>query len=143
MNEKDKKLIVFENKKIRRIWHNNEWYYSIIDIVAVLTDSPTSRQYWGKVKEREFKQLQLSQIWIQLKLESSDRKKYLTDCANTKSIFRIIQSIPSKKAEPFKKWLAKVGYERVQEIENPELAQERMKEIYGRENKLIEVEAGR
>ncbi|MBU4116974.1 MAG: Bro-N domain-containing protein [Nanoarchaeota archaeon] len=143
MNEKEKKLIVFENKKIRRIWFSGEWYYSIIDIVAVLTDSPTSRQYWGKVKEREFKQLQLSQIWIQLKLESSDRKKYLTDCANTKSIFRIIQSIPSKKAEPFKKWLAKVGYERVQEIENPELAQERMKEIYGRENKLIEVEAGR
>ena len=130
MNEKDKKLIVFENKKIRRIWHNNEWYFSIVDIVEVLTDSPTSRQYWGKVKEREFKQLQLSPIWIQLKLESSDRKKYLTDCVNTKSIFRIIQSIPSKKAEPFKKWLAKVGYERVQEIENPELAQERMKEIY-------------
>ncbi|MBU4069972.1 MAG: hypothetical protein KJ646_03235, partial [Nanoarchaeota archaeon] len=67
MNEKEKKLIVFENKKIRRIWFSGEWYYSIIDIVAVLTDSPTSRQYWGKVKEREFKQLQLSPIWIQLK----------------------------------------------------------------------------
>ncbi|MBU2503964.1 MAG: Bro-N domain-containing protein [Nanoarchaeota archaeon] len=130
MSEKEKKLIVFENRKIRRIWHNGEWFYSIVDVVGVLTDSPTPRQYWGKTKEREFEQLQLSPIWVQLKLESSDGKKYLTDCANKQSIFRIIQSIPSKKAEPFKLWLAKVGSERIDEIENPELAQERMKEIY-------------
>jgi len=129
MDEK-KRLVVFQGKDIRRIWYNKEWFFSVVDIVSALTDSPTPRQYWGKVKEREFKQLQLSPIWVQLKLTSADGKKYLTDCANTKSMFRLIQSIPSKKAEPFKQWLAKVGYERVQEIENPEIAQKRMREIY-------------
>ena len=123
-------LVVFQGKKIRRIWHNKEWYFSIIDIVAALTDSPTPRQYWGKVKDREFVKLELSPIWVQLKLISADGKMYDTDCANTESMFRIIQSIPSKKAEPFKRWFAKVGYERVQEIENPELVQKRMKELY-------------
>jgi len=123
-------LVVFQDKKVRRIWHQNQWFFSVVDVVAALTDSPTPRQYWGKIKDREFAKLELSPIWIQLKLESSDGKKYETDCANTESMFRIIQSIPSKKAEPFKRWLAQVGYERVQEIENPELAQERMKELY-------------
>ena len=126
----EKSLIVFQDKKIRRTWHQNQWFFSVVDVISALTDSPTPRQYWGKVKEREFIQLELSPIWVQLKLESADGKKYETDCANTKSLFRIIQSIPSRKAEPFKLWLAKVGYERVQEIENPELAQERMKELY-------------
>lgn len=130
MTNQNNALVVFQGKKIRRAWHNKEWYFSIIDIVAVLTDSPTPRQYWGKVKDREFVKLELSPIWVQLKLTSADGKKYDTDCANTESMFRIIQSIPSKKAEPFKRWLAKMGYERVQEIENPELAQKRMKEIY-------------
>ena len=130
MNDTENALVVFQGKKIRRTWHNKEWYFSIIDIVAALTDSPTPRQYWGKVKDREFVKLELSPIWVQLKLTSADGKKYDTDCANTESMFRIIQSVPSKKAEPFKRWLAKVGYERVQEIENPELAQKRMKEIY-------------
>lgn len=129
MNEQNA-LVVFQDKKIRRIWHNNEWYFSVVDVVEVLTESPTPRQYWGKVKDREFLALQLSPIWVQLKLSSSDGKSYETDCANTESLFRIIQSIPSPKAEPFKQWLAKVGYERVQEIENPELAQKRMKELY-------------
>jgi len=124
------KIIVFRDKKIRRVWHGDEWWFSVVDVIGVLTDSPTPRQYWGKVKTREFNELQLSPIWIQLKLESLDGKYYLTDCANVESIFRIIQSIPSKKAEPFKRWLAKVGYERVREIENPELAQERMKRLY-------------
>ncbi len=124
------KLVVFRNKKIRRIWYNEEWYFSVVDIINVLTDSPTPRQYWGKVKDREFKSLELSPIWVQLKLHSSDGKYYATDCANTKSIFRIIQSIPSKKAEPFKQWLAKVGYERIEEIQDPELAQKRMKKLY-------------
>ena len=126
----DNSLVVFQDKKVRRIWHQDQWFFSVVDIVAVLTDSPTPRQYWGKIKDREFVKLELSPIWVQLKLESTDGKKYETDCANTKSIFRIIQSIPSRKAEPFKLWLAQVGYERVQEIENPELAQERMKELY-------------
>ena len=134
-------LAVFEDKKIRRIWHNEEWYFSVVDVIEVLTDSPTPRQYWGKVKDREFKEIELSPIWVQLKLPATDGKLYATDCANTKSLFRIIQSIPSKKAEPFKHWLAKVGYERVQEIQNPELAQKRMKEIYkqkGYSNNWIE-----
>ncbi|MBW2989667.1 Bro-N domain-containing protein [Candidatus Woesearchaeota archaeon] len=126
----EKALVVFQGKSIRRIWHDDEWYFSVIDIVKVLTDSPTPRQYWGKIKEREFKALELSPIWVQLKLKAADGKYYNTDCANTKSAFRIIQSVPSKKAEPFKRWLAKVGYQRVQEIENPELAQKRMKELY-------------
>lgn len=128
--DKDNALVVFQDKKIRRIWHQNQWFFSVIDIISALTDSPTPRQYWGKVKEREFIQLELSPMWVQLKLESADGKKYETDCANTKALFRIIQSIPSKKAEPFKLWLAQVGYERVEEIENPELAQERMKGLY-------------
>ncbi len=123
-------LVVFEGTKIRRTWYDEQWYFSVVDVVKVLTDSPTPRQYWGKIKDREFQQLELSPIWVQLKLPSSDGKKYETDCGNTESIFRIIQSIPSPKAEPFKRWLAKVGYERVQEIEDPELVQKRMKEIY-------------
>ncbi|MBW2975696.1 Bro-N domain-containing protein [Candidatus Woesearchaeota archaeon] len=128
--KKEGKLAVFQNRKIRKIWHNKEWYFSVVDAVAALTDSTTPRQYWGKVKDREFKALELSPIWVQLKLKAVDGKYYQTDCANTESMFRIVQSIPSKKAEPFKRWLAKVGYERVQEIEDPELAQERMKQIY-------------
>jgi len=129
MDSKDA-LVVFEGSRIRRIWHEDQWYFSVVDVVQTLTDSPTPRQYWGKIKDREFQQLELSPIWIQLKLPSADGKSYKTDCANTESMFRIIQSVPSKKAEPFKRWLAKVGYERVQEIDDPELAQKRMKETY-------------
>jgi len=123
-------LALFKGKNIRRIIFNKEWYFSVIDVVTILTDSPTPRQYWGKVKQREFTELQLSPVWVQLKLEASDGKKYETDCANTEGMFRIIQSIPSLKAEPFKRWLAKVGYERMQEIENPELATKRTKLLY-------------
>jgi len=124
------RLDVFEGREIRKTIHNGEWWFSIVDVVEVLTESPTPRQYWGKVKKREFTDLQLSPVWVQLKLTAPDGKKYATDCANTKGLFRIIQSIPSPKAEPFKRWLAQVGYERIQEIENPELAQERMKLLY-------------
>ena len=124
------KLVIFRSKEIRRIWHENEWFYSVVDIIAALTDSPTPRQYWGKVKEREFTKLQLSPIWVQLKLRAPDEKLRQTDCVNTKSALRLIQSIPSPKAEPFKRWLAQVGQDRLDEIENPELAQQRMKEIY-------------
>jgi len=126
----EEKLVVFQDRKIRRIWFREEWYFSVVDIIGVLTDSPTPRQYWGKVKDREFISLELSPIWVQLKLKAPDGKLRETDCANTKSLFRIIQSIPSKKAEPFKQWLAQVGYERIEEIENPEIGQERIKEYY-------------
>ena len=127
---KDDKLILFKDQQIRRTWHEDEWFYSVVDIVAVLTESPKPRQYWGKLKQREFTELQLSPIWVQLKLASADGKKYKTDCVNTKNAFRLIQSIPSKKAEPFKMWLAQLGKDRIDEIEDPALAQERMKAIY-------------
>ena len=110
---------------------NNEWFYSIIDIVEVLTDSTIPKRYWAdlkaKLKEEGFEAYDKI---VQLKLEAEDGKLRETDCADKKAIFRIIQSIPSKKVEPFKLWLAKVGSERIEEIENPELAQERMKETY-------------
>ncbi|MCK5243353.1 Bro-N domain-containing protein [bacterium] len=124
------KLVIFQSKEIRRLWYEDEWYYSVVDIISALTESPTPRQYWGKLKEREFIQLQLSPIWVQLKLPAEDGKMRQTDCVNTKSALRLIQSIPSQKAEPFKRWLAQVGQDRLDEIENPELAQQRMKEIY-------------
>lgn len=128
---KDNALIVFEDKKIRRIWHNDEWYYSVVDICYILTGSVDSGAYWRKLKQRLIEEE--SQVVTNchgLKLPASDGKYYETDCANTKSLFRIIQSIPSPKAEPFKLWLAQVGYERIQEIENPELGQDRIKQYY-------------
>lgn len=128
--DKDKAMVVFQDKKIRRIWYNGEWFYSVVDIVEVLTDSPTPRQYWGKVKDREFIALELSPIWVQLKLAAEDGKLRFTDCVNTKNAFRLIQSIPSKKTEPFKQWLAQLAQDRIEEIENPELAQNRVKEYY-------------
>ncbi|MFH1661785.1 MAG: Bro-N domain-containing protein [Candidatus Falkowbacteria bacterium] len=123
--QQNNQIALFKGKEIRKIMHSKEWHFSVIDIIAILTDSPTPRQYWGKVKQREFTDLQLSPIWVQLKLEANDGKKYETDCADIEGMFRIIQSIPSPKAEPLKRWLAKVGYERIQEIENPELATKR------------------
>lgn len=131
MDSKDA-LVVFQGKHIRRIWHNNEWYFSVVDTVAVLTDSTDAKDYWYRLKKRESESsgIELSTICRQLKLTAPDGKLRETDCASTEFMFRIIQSIPSKKAEPFKRWLAKVGYERVQEIEDPELAQIRMKHLY-------------
>lgn len=125
------KIVVFESKQIRRIWYNEEWFFSVVDVCRALTDSPDAGAYWRKLKQRLKKEgSEVVTFCHGLKLEASDGKKYKTDCANTKSTFRIIQSIPSPKAEPFKQWLAQVGYDRIQEIENPELAQERMKELY-------------
>ena len=131
-NETHNKLVIFQSKKIRRIWHNQEWFYSIIDVAGVLTDSINSRDYWYKMKIRmdSEEKAELSTICLQLKLSAEDGKLRETDCANTEGIFRIIQSIPSPNAEPFKRWLARIGKERIDEIENPELAQERMKELY-------------
>jgi DNA-damage-inducible protein D len=126
------KIAVFRRKEIRRLLIDGEWWFSVIDVVAALSDSENPRDYWFKMKIRVKTEegAELSTLCRQLKLPASDGKKYATDCANTESLFRIVQSIPSKKAEPFKRWLAKVGYERVQEIENPELAQKRMKALY-------------
>jgi DNA-damage-inducible protein D len=122
--------LLFQQKEIRRIWYQRQWYFSVVDIVGALAETPYPRQYWEKIKQREFVELQLSPFWLQLKLMASDGKMYLTDCANQEGILRIIQSIPSKKAEPFKLWLAKVGNDRIEEIKNPELAMIRMRKIY-------------
>jgi len=126
------KLVVFQGKQVRRVLHNNEWYFSVVDIIAALTDSDNPRDYWYRMKRREKESsgIELSTFCRQLKLTSSDGKSYKTDTVNTEAAFRIIQSIPSPKAEPFKRWLAKVGYERVQEIENPELASQRARALY-------------
>ena len=128
----DTKIAIFRKKEIRKIIYNNEWWFSVIDVVEALTDSVKPRVYWNAMKTRVKTEdgVQLSTICRQLKLESSDGKKYETDCANAEGIFRIIQSIPSPKAEPFKRWLAKVGYERVKEIEDPELATKRTRMLY-------------
>ncbi len=125
--EVQKGLIVFQDKQIRRLWLDNEWYYSVTDIIAVLTDSQDELAYWRKLKQRE---PQLVTICHGLKLPAKDDKLRYADGVNTKNAFRLIQSIPSKKAEPFKMWLAQIGKERIEEIENPELAQDRVKEYY-------------
>jgi len=113
--ESKEALVVFEGGKIRRTWHDDQWYFSVVDVVRVLTDSADPKDYWYRLKKRESESsgIELSTFCRQLKLPSADGKKYETDCASTESMFRIIQSIPSPKAEPFKRWLAKVGYERV------------------------------
>lgn len=126
------KIAIFRGKKIRKVIFQNEWWFSIVDIVEALAETDRPRKYWSDLKKKikEEGHNQLSDFIGQLKLVGPDGKKYLTDCANTETIFRIIQSIPSPKAEPFKMWLAKVGYERVQEIEDPELATKRTRALY-------------
>ncbi len=124
---------LFESNRIRSAWDEKEqkWFFSVVDVVNALTDSPDPKDYWYRIKKREKIQgVELSTICRQLKLEASDGKKYQTDCSHTEGILRIIQSIPSPKAEPFKQWLARVGYERLEEIENPELSMERMQSLY-------------
>lgn len=125
------KISLFDGKKIRKVIHDGEWWLSVVDICEALTDSVDPGAYWRKLKQRLIEDgSEVVTFCHGLKLEASDGKKYETDCANPEGILRIIQSVPSPKAEPFKRWLAKIGYERIQEIENPELAQERMKKIY-------------
>ena len=125
-------VAVFKGKSIRRTLHKNEWYFSIVDVVEILSGSSIPRRYWSDLKKKLTDEgySELYEKIVQLKLASSDGKSYMTDCTDTETIFRIIQSIPSPKAEPFKRWLAKVGYERVQEIENPELATKRTRMLY-------------
>lgn len=126
------KIAIFRNKEIRKTIHRGEWWFSVVDIIEALTDSIDPKDYWYKMKIRVKSDdgVELSTLCRQLKLVSSDGKKYSTDCSNTEGLFRIIQSIPSLKAELFKRWLAKVGYERVQEIEDPELATKRTRVLY-------------
>ena len=125
------KIIVFETASIRRTLHNGEWYFSVVDIVSALTQSLDAGAYWRKLKQRLGAEgSEVVTFCHGLKLLAPDGKMRETDCASTETIFRIIQSIPSPKAEPFKRWLAKVGYERVQEIEDPELATQRTRALY-------------
>jgi uncharacterized protein YukE len=124
---------LFESKKIRSSWNEDEekWYFSIVDIIEVLTDSDRPRKYWNDLKIKLFKEgSQLSEKIGQLKMQSDDGKFYATDVADTEQLFRLIQSIPSPKAEPFKQWLAQVGYERIEETENPELTIDRAMQTY-------------
>jgi DNA-damage-inducible protein D len=130
MNEKNS-LTIFQGSKIRKTWFKEEWWFSIIDIVAVLTGSTVPKRYWADLKSKLIDEgNEPYDNIVRLKLIAEDEKMRETDCTNTEGAFRIIQSIPSPKAEPFKLWLAKVGYERIQEIENPELAQDRAKGYY-------------
>lgn len=126
------KIALFQKKEIRKVIHDNEWWFSVVDVIEALVETDRASAYWTAMKARVQCEdgIQLSTICRQLKLESSDGKKYETDCANTEGLFRIVQSIPSPKAEPFKRWLAKVGYERVKEIEDPELATKRTRMLY-------------
>ncbi len=125
---------LFENKRIRTVWdeEREEWYFSIVDVIAVLTDSETPRRYWSDLKRKLKAEgaVQLYEKIVQLKMVAPDGKKRLTDVANTEQLLRIIQSIPSPKAEPFKEWLAAVGRERIEEIIDPEQAIDRALETY-------------
>jgi prophage antirepressor-like protein len=125
------KLDVFEGREIRKTIHNDEWWFSVADVVETLTDSVDTRQYIKRMRQRD---PELDSYWgticTPLELLAPDGKRRKTNCSNTEGLFRIIQSIPSPKAEPFKRWLAKVGHERIQEIENPELTMARMQELY-------------
>lgn len=126
------RVAFFEGKRIRKIMNEGEWWFSVIDIVDVLTASNTPKRYWSDLKRKLAKEgySELYDKIVQLKFVAADGKYYATDCANTETMFRIIQSIPSPKVEPLKQWLARVGYERIEEIENPELSMERMQAVY-------------
>lgn len=124
-------IIVFQDKEIRRIFHNDEWYFSIVDVVEFLTDSTDPKQYVKRMRTRDpLLNSKWGTICTPVEMTAKDGRHRKVQAATVKGLFRIIQSISSPKAEPFKQWLAQVGYERVQEIENPELAQERMKQLY-------------
>ncbi len=135
---------LFGEKKVRSQWndHEEKWYFSIVDVVEILTESPNARKYWSVLKTRlKAEGSQLATNCSQLKMQSADGKFYKTDVADTEQLLRLIQSIPSPKAEPFKQWLAKVGYERIQEIADPEQSLDRARENWqklGRSEKWIQ-----
>jgi DNA-damage-inducible protein D len=127
------KIAIFRGKEIRKTIYQDEWYFSIVDIIEVLTESTNPRRYWSDLKSKLIDNEGFNQLYekiVQLKLVAPDGKMRETDTANTETILRILQSVPSPKAEPFKRWLAKVGYERIQEIEDPELATKRTRALY-------------
>jgi DNA-damage-inducible protein D len=126
-------IAVFQETAIRRAWHAEEWWFSVIDVVGVLSESNNPNRYWSDLKRKLAQEAGSGQPYekiVRLRLTAPDGKQRDTDCASTETLFRVIQSIPSPRAEPFKRWLAQVGYERVKEIENPELASARARELY-------------
>ncbi|MDO8618142.1 MAG: BRO family protein [Candidatus Uhrbacteria bacterium] len=131
--KKQPSIVLFEQKEVRRVWNQQKelWFFSIIDIVQILTGSTIPKRYWTDLKRKLHEEgFQLYEKIVQLKFMAQDGKKYATDCTDTETLLRLIQSIPSSKAEPFKQWLAKVGYERLKEIEDPEIAIQRAGEYY-------------
>ena len=132
MAEEQTGLAIFEGKQIRRIWEDERWWFAVVDVIAVLTQSAKPRDYWYRMKKREQEStgLDLSTDCRHFKMEAPDGKSRDTECADFEHMLRIIQSISSPQAEPFKRWLAKVGKQRIDELENPELAVDRMKADY-------------
>ena len=120
-------LISFEGQSIRKVWYNNEWYFSVVDVIGVLTDSPQPSRYWNAIKKKDE---QLFAICEKLKLEGLDGRSRLSDCSNTEGVFRITMSVPSPKAEPLKLWRAQMGKQAIDEAENPELLTERQADLY-------------
>ena len=127
---KNNTLAPFESQKIRKIWHDEQWYFSVVDVIEILTDSPIPKTYWSKLKTKIKDESQTYPNTVRLKLMASDGKQRLTDCANTEGVFRLIMSVPSPKAEPLKLWMAQVSKERIEETEDPELLTKRQAEIY-------------
>jgi DNA-damage-inducible protein D len=140
----EKQMAIFEDQPVRRSWDEKQekWYFSVVDIIAVLTQSERPRKYWDDLKRKIREEgSQLSEKIGQLKLEANDGKKYLTDVADVETILRLVQSVPSPKAEPIKLWLAKVGYERIQEVSDPEKALNRSRLYWqrmGRSEKWVQ-----
>jgi DNA-damage-inducible protein D len=132
IQDTNKRIAIFKSKEIRRTIHNKEWWFSVVDVIGVLAGTDRSRKYWNDLKKKLINEgyIEVSEKIGQLKMLAPDGKMRETDCADTETMFRIIQSIPSPNAEPLKRWLAKVGFERIQEIENPELASKRAKILY-------------
>lgn len=126
----DNALTPFEGKEIRKIWLNEQWYFSIIDVIEILTESPQPSSYWNKVKKTILAENQSLQFWQRLNLPRLHGRNYPTDCANTEGVFRVIMSVSSPKAEPLKQWLASLGKQAIDEAENPELLTERQAELY-------------
>ena len=123
----EQNLMPFEDKSIRKVWHNEEWHFSVVDVVGVLAESANPQSYWGQLKKREPHLLTICQ---NVRLKGQDGKNYPSDCANTEGVLRIAMSVPSPKAEPLKLWLAEQGKRAIDEVENPELLTERQAEIY-------------
>ncbi|WIM04998.1 MAG: Bro-N domain-containing protein [Candidatus Nitricoxidivorans perseverans] len=133
LTQPDQQIAVFQETAIRRTWYEGQWWFSVIDVVGILSESNNANRYWSDLKRKLAQEAGSGQPYekiVRLKLAAPDGKQRETDCANTETLFRIIQSIPSPRTEPFKRWLAQVGYERVKEIGNPELASARARELY-------------